>query len=429
MLNSLKNKAYQTLRDSEGFFKADMVYLAKGGFWQTFGQASSGLFSLILILAFANLLPKETYGVYRYILSISGVLSIFTLNGMNRAVIQAVAANYDGSLKSAVKYQLRWGIVHFLSFLSVSIYYLQNNNLAIAESLFIIGLAAPLTASLNTYGAYLEGKREFRLNNIFSTTSTLVYVAGMLLAIFLSGEVVWLSLVYSLTTITTTAFFYFQTLRAIPPTNSQTGDVISYGKKLTFIGVISPIATQIDSIILAHFWGATQLAAYSIAMAIPVRANSFVKSLVDISLPKLVSRTQEDIERIFLKRILQGLLIGSICAIAYILSAPLLFKYLIPQYLDSVFYSQFLSISLIFSMPNRYLSLLFESRKFSRLIFTNQLVVSIMRIALYIAFGIWKGIFGLVLSYVLISFLGMLVNLTAWKLRDSFYRKFGTQTV
>src|SRR5436190_679725 len=110
-MQNLRAKVYSLLRKSEAIFKTDMIYLAKGGFWQAFGQASSSIFSLFLILTFANLVPKETYGLYRYILSLAGILGVFTLTGMNRSVTQAVASGYDGALKTAVTYQLKWSLL------------------------------------------------------------------------------------------------------------------------------------------------------------------------------------------------------------------------------------------------------------------------------------------------------------------------------
>ena len=68
-MQNLRNKTYQLLRKSEGFLKVDMVYLAKGNFWQVLGQVVNNALSLALIFVFANYLPKETYGLYRYILS------------------------------------------------------------------------------------------------------------------------------------------------------------------------------------------------------------------------------------------------------------------------------------------------------------------------------------------------------------------------
>src|SRR3990167_5586122 len=185
-MHGLRNKAYGILRWSEKHTQADMVYLAKGNFWQILGQMFTSIIGLALTVIFANYLPKETYGTYRYILSIAGILSVFTLNGMNQAVSQAVAVGKEGALRASVKYQLKWNIMQFLAFVISGTYYFLNENVHLAISLWIMSIFSPLAAVFNIYGAYLSGKRQFRLNNIFNIISTAIYALGMAAAVILS---------------------------------------------------------------------------------------------------------------------------------------------------------------------------------------------------------------------------------------------------
>lgn len=421
-MGSLRNTLYTALRRSESFFKADMVYLAKGGFWQTVGQAASGLFSFVLLLGFANLLPKESYGVYRYILSLASVLTIFTFTGMNRSVIQAVASGHDGALKTAVRYQLKWSSLLLAAFWGLGVYYFLNGNIQMGAGMFILGFSSPLVLSFNTYGAYLEGKKEFGLNNIFSAISVAIYVGGMLITLFLSEEVPWLVFTYAATTLSSTLLFYFLTLKMVKPLNHDSGEVLDYGRKLTFIGMIAPISSQIDNLVVTHFWGASALAAYSVAMALPSRATTFVKSFVDLGFPKLVARTPEEIERVYFKRIFHGLAVGTICALGYIAVAPYIFTYLLPQYIDSLFYSQMLAFALVTAIPNRYHSTLFESQKLSKLILTNNIIHNVFKIVLYLFLGFWGGIIGLVAAHVINSVVSLFINMTMWRMRGIIYR-------
>ena len=62
----LKQRIYKGLKWSQKYTQTDMVYLAKGGFWLGMGQIITGLASFLLTLAFANLVPKETFGTYKH---------------------------------------------------------------------------------------------------------------------------------------------------------------------------------------------------------------------------------------------------------------------------------------------------------------------------------------------------------------------------
>jgi O-antigen/teichoic acid export membrane protein len=418
MTSSQKDRLYRLLRWSERYTRLDMVYFASGSFWQTFGQVGSSALSLLLVLAFANFLPKETYGTYRYLLSLAGILNIFTLSGMSQAVAQAVAQGREGVLRTAVRYQIKWNVILMLASWVLGVYYLLHANVAYGAGLFVLSLCVPLTNAFNTYGPYLASKREFRLNNIFGVLSTLIYTLGMFAAIWLSGEVVWLVATYALTTLGATALFYFITLRRFSPPAEPAEDTLRFGRHLTYINLMAPLVGQLDSLILNHFWGAAPLAVYSVATAVPNRAVPLIKDWIDLGFPKVAQKTREEIDRTFYLRIGQGLLFGAACAAAYVLAAPYLFKYLLPQYLDAVLYTQILAVNFVFAMPNRYIGTLLTSQKMSRRIFANSLVLNIIRILSYLILGVGGGIGGLVIAQVANTALSFLVNIATWRLRS-----------
>lgn len=417
ILKNIKSKVTTLLLWSQKYTKADMLYIAKGGFWVMFGQGINGILSLILLIAFANLLPKETYGLYRYILSILGILNIFTLTGMNSAVSRSIARGNDGVLRPSVIYQLKWNSLMLIACLLLSGYYFIKDDTVLASSLCILGIFVPFTLAFGTYGAYLEGKKQFRTANIFSVISTFVYSVGILITVILSDEVIWLIAIYAITTFITSFVFYIYTIKKFnPPVADDTEGTLAYGRTLTFIRLLGPITAQIDKIILAHFWGSGQLATYALASAIPSKGVPALKKIIDIGFPKFAKNTYEEINTVFFKRIFQGLLIGAIASISYILVAPYLFTYLLPQYTEGILYSQILGLTFIFALPTRYIGLLFESQKLSNLTLLNTIISSLLAIVLFVSLGTIGGLLGLTIAVVLHSFFALLINLIAWKL-------------
>lgn len=294
-------------------------------------------------------------------------------------------------------------------------YYFWNDNYTFAVSLAILGVASPLTNALNTYGAFLIGKKNFKLDSLFSSFSVLIYSLGMIAAVLVSKEAWWLILIYSLTTLGTNIFFYFRTLKIYKPPETESPETIKYGWQLTFIGFISPIVGQIDKIILINFWGPAELAVYFLARAMPDRAYLYIKELVSVGLPKLADRTIEDINAVFYKRILQGLAIGILIAGIYILASPLIFKYLLPKYLESIYYSQFLSLIFIFAAPARYIGSLFTIKKMVRPVVVANLIANAFKIILYVVLGIWGGIMGLIITELIFQAAGLIINIALWK--------------
>lgn len=414
--HALKSRVVSLLRWSEKYTNLDMVYFASGSFWQTFGQVSTSLLGFGLVLFFANFLPKETYGTYRYIISLAGLLSVFTLTGMSQAVAQATAVGHEGALRTAVRYQLKWNLILILIFFAAGAYYFVNENAAYTGALLILGIATPFSSAFNTYGAYLDGKRQFRLNNLFGILSTAIYVGGMMLAVWWSGTVIWLVAAYALTTTVANIFFYVVTIKLFNPPIEPVEDTLKFGRHLTYIKLLAPLTSQIDGIILNHFWGPAALAVYAMATAVPNRAIPLIKDWVDIGFPKIAQKTPKEIDRIFYKRIGQGLLAGTLLGGAWATIAPLFFTFLMPQYLEAVPYAQLLGLSFIFSMPNRFITILLNAKKMTKRIFLTTTTTSVTTLLLYGILGAWGGILGLITAQILMAATGLIINIVTWKI-------------
>ena len=123
MFTRLKNFAYKTLRQMEKFTKTDMGYLAKGSFWLSLTNGVMIINAFLISIAFANLLPQEVYGEYKYVLSIYALLKIFSLPGMNTAVSRAVAVGHEGTTLRGMKKQMTWALIGSLLSAGIGIYY------------------------------------------------------------------------------------------------------------------------------------------------------------------------------------------------------------------------------------------------------------------------------------------------------------------
>jgi O-antigen/teichoic acid export membrane protein len=133
-------------------------------------------------------------------------------------------------------------------------------------------------------------------------------------------------------------------------------------------------------------------------------------------LPKLSSKDPHEIKRVFYKRIFQGMLIGAVISIAYILAAPYVFKYLLPKYMDALNYSRVYSLYLILIIPAGYTSGVFNGKKMVSSLYYGSTIVSIARIGLYIILGKLYGIWGIILTILLVNVLGTFLNFLLWEI-------------
>ena len=404
MIKELKQKIYNLLRWSEKYTKTDMVYLTKGGSWLTLGNIVSSASSFLLAIAFANLLPKETYGIYKYILSIAGILAIPTLSGMGTAITQAVARGYEGSFLPALKTKIRWGLLGGLASLALAGYYYFNDNTTLTISFLITAVFLPFMNSFGTYNALLQGRKLFGISTKYGIISQIIAIAILIATLFFTKNLFLIILAYFASWTILRFIFLKITLKNFPPNLNQDPQTLSYGKHLSLINVLNAIAGQLDKILLFHFLGSAPLAIYSFAIAPPEQIKGLLKSIQPLALPKFAQKDKEEIKKTIFKKTGKFFLILIPVTAFYIIIAPFLYKIFFPQYLDSIFYSQIFAISLLTAIATLPVAAL-QSQMAKKQLYQWNIYGSLLQILLLFVF-VWSyGLWGVILARVITRFI------------------------
>ncbi len=418
MIQKARVKIYKLLRWSEQYTKTDMVYLAKGGFWLTLGQIISAACSFLLAIAFANLLPKEIFGNYKFVLSLASILSAFTLTGMNTAVAQAAARCFEGMLKKTFWLQIRWGLLMSLASLLTSIYYLLNNNTTLGFALLIVGAFSPILYSANTYTAFLSGKQEFKKLTFYGIAVAVFSALIIFITIFFTKNIVWLIAANIISNTTATLFFYNRTLNICQPNQIQDPQVISYSKHLSLINIVVTIATYLDGVLLFHFLGAAPLAIYSFASAIPNQIKGISKNIATLIFPKLAQCSLKEIDSILYERLRQLFLIGITIAGVYILIAPYFFQIFFPKYIEAIHYTQLYALTVIFLFPLSFFAAIGQAKLTfmpKNFLYKSNLLLQILLIILLLLLTSTFGIIGAIYARLIFLFCSCMVNLIFFK--------------
>lgn len=391
MLNNLRHKLYRLLRYSEKYTQTDMVYLAKGGFWLTFGQSIAMISSFLLAIAFANLLPKEVYGQYKYILSILGILLLSNVGGINTAFTRAVARGFEASMFKYLKIKLKWSLLGALASLVLALYYYINNNIILGTAFLITTPFIIIFDNFAIYNSYLHGKKRFDKLTKYNSFLKIVSLIIIVLVAYLSNNVYFLLLALFVPQTILHIIFLLREKSKNIFNKKEDADTINYGKKLSFINIISVTANQLDKVLIFHYLGAVELAVYAFAMAPPEQIKNLIKSVQSLAFPKFAQKTREEIKQSIFKKSLKLSIVMAFIIIVYILLAPLFFKIFFPAYMDAVIYSQILSLSLV-ALPIWIFQSAFKAQKMTKQILHLELI---------------NGIFQIILTFLLISNFGL----------------------
>ena len=398
MINKIKIWTYRFLRNTQKYTGTDNVYLAKGGFWLTLGQIVSAAASFLLAIAFANLLDPTTYGNYKYILSLVGILGIFSLTGIRTAVAQATARGLEGSFYKGFKTQLKLGFLASLVAVGGALYYWLRGNELLPIPLLITAIFLPLMLASRVYVGLLGGRKLFNVQVKYNIIIQITFAVVIITALFFTKNLFWLIAVYFISHTFLNYSFYLITKLKFKPNKKEDPKTLSYGVHLTLMGAISNVATYLDKILLFTFIGSTQLAIYSFAMIIPEEIKNTLGSVSALAFPKLAPKSRKEIKANIMKKLWKLTLLAGIIIILYIIIAPYIYKIFFSQYLAAIPYSQIFILSLI-SLPTALLGTAFQAKMMKKELYLIKIksFVRIILLATLIPFyGIWGAIIAII---------------------------------
>lgn len=402
-LSFLKEKSIAALRWSEQYTRTDMVYLAKGGFWLSLNQGFSSLGALILSIAFANLLPKEAFGVYKYVLSVCSILMIPSLNGILTSFNRSVAMGNEGDLKNGLKTQIKWSLIGSGAAIAIAFYYFFQQNQILFFCFLIAAVFLPIFSNFNIYNSLLTGRKNFRLFSLFGISEIIFTIIVIIATLIFTKNPILIVFSYFIAYSLIRIVFLFRTLKKYPPNNNKDPEMISYGKHLTVMKIVSEIYKYIDKILVFHYIGAAGLAVYSIAVSAPSQLNNLMNQIGVLAFPKY-AQTNKDQALKGLKSKIIILEIFSIAAlIFYVIIAPVVFKLIFPKYLESIFYSQIFAISLL-AIPSIVPSTILYAQKETKKLYKANIIMPIINIVI-IFIAVQFGLIGIIIGKIINSFL------------------------
>jgi O-antigen/teichoic acid export membrane protein len=408
-MRGIKAYIYGLLRRSERIFKTDMVYLAEGGFWLGFSQVVVSLSSFFLAVAFAHLVSKESYGQYKYVLSIVGILSSFTLTGLGTAIVRSVSHGFDGTIRYAFRENIKWSFLFSFGFFVIALYYFINGNFPLAVSLLIVGLLSPLLKSTNFYNSFLAAKKDFRRSALYyGIAGNVVPFLCLFIVMFFTSNPLWLVSTYFISNTAIGLILYSRVLEIYKPNREVDPEALHYSKHLSFLNILSGIANNIDQVLVFHYIGAAQLAIYNFAIAIPNQAKALPANLSNIMFPKFAVRDDGEIRAGMNNKYLWLFILGVVISIVYILIAPALFHIFFPTYTESIRYSQISILPMLCIVFEPAASYLTAKGKIKEQYISN-LLASIFQIVSVFVGIIWWGLMGLVIARVVSRFFANLL--------------------
>lgn len=415
---TLRSRLQPFLSALERLIRTDVRYLLRGGSWLLTGHGVGMAASLLLAIAFANLLPSHVYGTYKYVLAGAGILTALTLPGINTYLAQAVSRGKDRSLLESIRLRSTWGLSAGVIALGAAAYYYLNTNIELAATFCIVAIFIPFLDASGLYNVYLQGKRHFRVSIGYFSTTQITSTLCLIVAAYLSDNLLVILLAYFVPLILMRVGFLLRTLKRFPPAGPADPQIGAYGMHLSLVSVPGQIASYLDSILLFHYLGPVQLAIYTFALAPIEQVRGLYKNIPPLVLPKLAARSFTEINALLPWRMFWLTVVGVAMAGGYILIAPLAFQILFPAYRDSVLISQLLAGLIALRLPGSFFGTVLQS-KISVLpkswLYWGAVPPTIFILLLLILTPLY-GIYGVIVSKYASVLIGGTVSTVQWRI-------------
>ncbi|MEX0924388.1 MAG: oligosaccharide flippase family protein [Candidatus Paceibacterota bacterium] len=411
-----KERLKHLLRWSEQYTKTDMIYAARGGFWLTVGKIVLSATSFATMVVFANLLPAEIYGNYQFVLATVSVLTIFSLPGIKNALVRSVARGDEGSFLTAFWVRMKWSVLTSIALGCVGLWYFWNEDVLLLAAFLVAAFLFPLRMAEPTTEQFWQGRKQFNIQIATHLIVTFASAVAVMATLWVTDNLVYILLAFFGVQAVFGIGVYLFTMSRLR-NHRVDKDMVSYGKSLTVMSVIGTAADHLDKILLFAFLPPAHLAVYSFAID-PVKKVKGFFSIKELALPKLSQHGvagEARKKKVFYKT-LRLFAVSVPAAFLLAVSAPYIYEFIFPQYVESVVYFQALTVLVAFTPFAIFgASLLAEMKTTSQYIL--QITVPSLKILFFFVliplWGIWGVVFAIVVAEIV---RGVLVTFLYWRM-------------
>lgn len=384
--------------DSRPYDEQDIVSLGKAfkdGTAIAAGRALAFFASFAVVSAMGAFVSRETAGEYAIILATLPIVSIFTLPGMQSALVRAIARGENGAVGGTMRLRLLYGSAGAAIAAIIGLAILASGNRSLGLGFIAAAPFVPLTDTFsNAAFGYWNGKKRF----LKTARLTVAYYFGIAFfsipAMMLSDSLPVIVLIVMIGQTSMGLFAY----RTIPKEhcNNRLADTgtVQLGMHLTAMQICATVAANADRIIAGYLLGPASTAIYTFAVSPVLKARQLIPVGV-VSLPYLSAHTlTQHTKKALLRKTARLFLIGIPVIGLGLAIAPFAYKVFFPAYPDSVTYFRILALQLAL-MPVALLRAALTAFAKTKALYVIEIASPVAKIALLIAGGISGGLTGL----------------------------------
>lgn len=376
----------------------------------TLGRSVSFLASLAVVMVMAAHVPRDVVGSYNFLMATLSIISLFTLPGMNTALVRAVAQGHEGSVWPMLRIRLRWGTLGAFATALIGGGFLLTGNYPLGWAFIISAPFVPFTDTFSTFAMnYWQGKKRFGFSALV-TAAYFVALAFTSIPILLFSDNLVIIVAGIACAHVIVGALVFETIRR-RTTGSESPDSLSLGFHLTAMQVLRTVSENLDRIFVWWLLGPIATAIHTFA-ATPVMKAFQLLPIGTITLPHLSAHLHTyELKRSILQKTGLLFLFTVPTAALGIAIAPFAYSIAFPNYPESVVYFQIMFTCIAFAPVGLLRAALLAFKK-TRALYMSEIGTHTAKFVALLGLGIPFGLMGIAWSAPLIGAFEFVLLLT-----------------
>jgi O-antigen/teichoic acid export membrane protein len=361
----------------------------------------SSAFAFLLTYVFTRYATQEIYGQYQYIFSILGVLSFFSLPGVNTAVTQSSARGFDSVLQEGTKLRLKSALMGGTALILIASYSFLRGNLELSVGLVIAAVLFPTYYGLDTFLSFLKGKQQFLPFSVIRSLLFSLPALATIIVVLLNCDLRYVVMTkLGITSLLNLIFLQFTRVRYVKNSRIDRG-AMNYGKHTSMIGVLGAFHYNLSSLVIGTFLGFEDLAVFSIGDLIRRELQNVIGVYYTQISPKLAAKSDRDAFHTLVRSSKYTISALALLCLFIVLALPIAIPLLFTvEYADSILYAQLLVIGSLIAFPGGQFVVFMAARKKVVQRYKVQLSFTFVEVIALLLLAQPFGVLGIVLAKI-----------------------------
>lgn len=237
-------------------------------------------------------MPAETFGQFKVVMAVLGVVSGFCLLGTSQAAAMSASKGVDGNLAPLLREKLLANVGGGVVILGVAAYYawVRDGSEPVALGLLFAAMLFPLYNTSDIWMSWLNGKSEFRILATGRIITALLTLSTVLSVGLIGGVDLWIVILIFISVLGVQNAFMLREAFKHRSGNEEDASLVAYGRRTSVALSISSLLA-LDVVMLDHYFNPSEVAIYVVALLFPDQIKAIFSIVIQTISPRMFRET------------------------------------------------------------------------------------------------------------------------------------------